>query len=204
MIRVDLSSSSDRLQLLVLGTLFNGVVGVAFLLSTFFTTSAWGTSAWFQPATTAIAQLAMAWALHAWLKNPDVDRVDVLGAFSLSMDLLLFQTAVLWGGLAGGVVGNAGGAQPAPCVTSGGGGDRATSAFAWILLVSNGLFGAAAFQWRKDFFKTQGGLGGGYSHIPAAPVGGLGGIASGGAGAAAAVRRDDGRDAFLDEGEGGL
>jgi hypothetical protein len=211
--------------------MFNGILGVGFFLSTFFVSGVWGFSVWFQPLTTAAAHLGLTFVLNSWLKNPNTDRVDILGAFLIALNGMLLQTAILFGGLGGNIAQPAipGSGQSQPCVVFGGSGDRATSAFAWILFVTNMGFGIAAYSWRNDYLRGQAGLGG-YSSIPTSGSGsgggGVGNVTSapltqalhpsglnssrlGGGGGKTTGRNtntsgDDNRDGFLDDSEGGL
>lgn len=87
--------------------------------------------------------------------------------------LMLLQTSMIWGNLASGFIGT-----PSPCLVAGTGGDRATSAFAGILFVTNMAFASLAFSWRKDWLEgsASGGMmtHGGYENLPSMNRGGGG------------------------------
>jgi hypothetical protein len=202
---LDVGAAQDRQQILNLAVMFNVIVGAAFLFTTFF--QSYGAGMGFHATTTAMAHLGLSVVLSQWLKRPDPHRIDILGGMALCMDLMLLQTTILWSSLAGGMVGGAGGAQPAPCVVLGGGGDRATSAFAGILLVSNVGTQVMAYMWRGDWLGASGPAGYGpitpdVSFQGGAPL-------SGGRRTAPAQQQLGGastaRDGFLDsDPEGGL
>jgi len=128
--------------------LANLILGVAFLLSTFFTSSAWGNSVMFQATSTAAAHLVISYAIFQWLKQPDAQKLDLYGGAFLMLLLMLLQTTLAWGNLSSGFVGVN---SPVPCYVSGSGADRAASLLAGILLCSNIALGTLTYAWRSDF-----------------------------------------------------
>jgi len=180
---LDVGAQGDRAQIMSLIVLFNCIVGLAFLLATFFQSypAAMGTCVGFfarrararprkltgtnpqgfHATTTAMAHLGFCVALNQWLKKPDPSKIDILGGVAIALDLMLLQTTILWSSLAGGVVGGTGGAAASPCFVTGSGGDRAVSAFAGILLTSQLGTQALAYLWRGDWqgASSMGGYG---------------------------------------------
>jgi hypothetical protein len=64
--------------------------------------------------------------------------------------LMLFQTSLMWSTLSSGFA-----SQQMVCFIHGSSGDRATSLFAALLLVSNCSLAALAYMWREDFNENR-------------------------------------------------
>jgi hypothetical protein len=190
------------MNLISLAVLFNLAIGMAFLLSTFFVSGTWGAGLGFQATSTALTQLGMSFAISQWLKNPDPQRVDILGGAFVVVCLMLLQTCTAWSSLSGGFTTT--NAAATLCEISGSGGDHATSTFAGLLFVTNVGVGALAYKWRKDWSDdAHPGVGytsistrAGDSVVPPPPF----------RGASSSVQSSQmsAKDAFLDDAEGGL
>lgn len=157
-------SANERTRTLVHVCWLNLGIGCVFLLMGFFTSSHWGSGATFQSISTALLHLGLTYAVLEWLKQPDIQKVDLIGGAFLVLLLLLLQTTILWGSFAGGF---SGAGNSFPCFLNGSQADKAVSILAGILLTSNLFLALAAFKWRADWDKNNF-VSTGYSVLPQA------------------------------------
>lgn len=75
--------------------------------------------------------------------------MDILGGAYIMLILVLFQTSLMWSTLSSGF------STQSMCFVNGSSGDRATSLFAALLLVSNCGLAALAYMWREDFSENR-------------------------------------------------
>jgi len=161
-------NNEDRWRALQVVLVFTAIVGAAMLLSSFFLTSTWGRGAGFQAVITSVAHLAYCAYSLSWFKRRDSMRADFIGGISLGMNLLLLETAVLWGSFAGGL--NLQSGNVIVPINESTFAERAMTAFSSIALMGHLIIGALVYTWRYDILDDFGGSGKGKY----APVGGGG------------------------------
>jgi len=144
-------SAGERRQTLSAVTLVNLVLGAAFFLATVFTSSVWGSAIGFQATSTAVAQLVLNAIVLQWIRQPDLQKLDVIGGAFLMLLLMLLQTTLAWRSFSSGFIGNT---MPIPCFIGGSGGDHAVSILSGMLLFTNAVLAGLAAVWKSDWTES--------------------------------------------------
>jgi hypothetical protein len=137
--------SGDKWGTLQLVLLFNGAIGLALLSGSLFVTGEFGSGVAFQAVFTALAHLAYcAWLLQL-ARAQDTRSGDLAAGACLVMNVLLLETAVLWGQFSGGL---------GVCLLNGGTAERFISVLAGILCFSHLCMTVLASVWREDLLNS--------------------------------------------------
>mmetsp|Transcript_20469 Transcript_20469/g.24806 ORF Transcript_20469/g.24806 Transcript_20469/m.24806 type:complete len:145 (+) Transcript_20469:174-608(+) len=112
-----------------------------------------------------------------WVRRQEIVHVDFLGGVSVMMNVLLLQTAALWGDFAGGM-------NLLPGLLQGvsGRAERAVSAFATINLIGHMGLSYLVFIWKQELIGLgsfpEGPMGGAFPSSTPTRTGGYTGIGS--------------------------
>jgi hypothetical protein len=125
--------------------LFNAAIGLALLVGSLFVSGEFGSGVSFQVVFTALAHLAYcAWLLQL-ARAQETRSADLAAGACLVMNVLLLETAVLWGQFSGGL---------GVCLLNGGTAERFVSALAGILCFSHLCMTLLASVWREDLLNS--------------------------------------------------
>mmetsp|Transcript_13709 Transcript_13709/g.16610 ORF Transcript_13709/g.16610 Transcript_13709/m.16610 type:complete len:211 (-) Transcript_13709:293-925(-) len=164
-------STTDKWHLLKLLLVFNTVIAFGFMFSSFFVEGIWGNGAYCQVALTSLCYFAYSGYLLSLVQRQEIVHGDFLGGVALMMNLLLFQTAALWGDIAGGMNFN-----PEIMQTISRRAERAVCAFATLNFIAHMILSYLVFLWKQELlgFSSAGAdahFGSGNSDTPYAGIG---------------------------------
>ncbi|GBG26007.1 Hypothetical Protein FCC1311_022272 [Hondaea fermentalgiana] len=142
-------SESDKWLTLKVILLFNAVLGFGFFIGTLFLDSRWGSGASFQAVFTAMIHEAYTLYVLNLVNRQDIRHADFLGGVNVMMNVLLLQTAALWGDFANGLQMSYGNI----CIIDGSASERFVSVITTLLfLVHLALTGLVIF-WKQDLLR---------------------------------------------------
>jgi len=157
--------SDEKWHILQLALVFNAVIGFGFLSSSLFINSVWGSGASFQAVFTALIHEAYCVYILMLVRNREIKHADFLGGIMVMMNIMLLQTAALWGDFSGGITFSSvatSGATTQLCVIPPGSAERTVTAFCTIILLVHIALSVLIIIWRDDLLPGH--LYGGQHH----------------------------------------
>lgn len=134
--------------------LFNSVMGLGLFVGTLFLDSAWGSGASFQAVFTALVHLLYCVGLLYLVNDQNIRHADFLGGIMVMMNVLLLETAALWGDLAGGLSSSVF-PEGQLCVFTSGSSEKFVTVLSTIIFLVHIILSGLIILWKDDLLHAN-------------------------------------------------